>query len=95
MEMMQLIQLGSSLKDLRMSSSIEAFKPIFDMLGVSEQTGENVLNMLRLQANSDDQLFSEFMKEGGLIRALASPDKRVERVLTPVQCPHCTEIIIL
>lgn len=95
MEMMHLMKLASSFSNLKLSSSLEDFKPVFEFLGVDEHTGKNVLSVMQLHGASDDQLFSEFLKDGGLIRSLASPTKRIEREYTPVQCPHCKEVIIL
>lgn len=95
MNMPAMLKLGSTLSSLKMSDDPQAFAPLFEMLGVDEHTGVNFLEMLRVQAEYPDQLMSEFMKEGGLMRALASPREKVERRHNFLKCPHCSELIVL
>jgi hypothetical protein len=95
MDTMQLMRLAGAFGSLRLSSPDDDFKPVLQFLGVDPATGANLLSMLRLQSKEPDQLFSEFMKEGGLMRALASPQKRIEKSFTPISCPHCAELIVL
>jgi hypothetical protein len=95
MDAMQLMRLAGVFSNLRLSSDDAEFKPVFQFLGVDPATGGNLLKMLRLQGKDPDQLFSEFMKEGGLMRALASPQERIEKSFTPISCPHCAELIVL
>lgn len=93
MDMMRLIALGSKLKDLNVSADISAFKEVFEFLGVDEATGTGLLSMIQLQAKGPDQLFTDFLKSGGLVKVLTSPGERVEESTDILQCPHCAELI--
>jgi hypothetical protein len=95
MEMMQLLALGAKLKGLSVNAPIGEFKEIFALLGIDNTVGKRLLSMIKLQASSPDQLFTEFMQGGGLVRVLSSPGTRVENPSDVLQCPHCQELIVL
>lgn len=93
MELMRLMKVASSLGGLTLSSDPSEFKGIFDLLGLDEAMGGQFLQLARLQADDQQQLFMSFLESGGLWKILASPSARIEHNPVLDQCPHCSEMI--